>query len=115
MPAGVHEFEIEQGATWVREILVKDSLGVPIDLTGVSSRMQIRESVEAAVFLIELSTANGRIAVDGPAGKLTLTIATPDTETLDSGGVYDLESVDVAATVDRLLEGSFVLSPEVTR
>jgi hypothetical protein len=115
MPAGTHEFEIEQGATWTREILVKDSLGVAIDLAGATARMQIRDSIESATFLIELSTSNGRIAIDGPAVKLTLTISAVDTATLMSGGVYDLEIVNVDATVDRLLEGNVILSFEVTR
>ncbi len=115
MPAGTHNFEIEQGATWTREILVKDSLGVPIDLTGITARMQIRDTVESSSFLIELSTANGRITVNGPAGELTLTISAVDTAALMTGGVYDLEIVNVDATVDRLLEGNVVLSPEATR
>jgi len=61
-PAGRVNFCIEQGATFLKVLSWYDkSTGVPIDVSTASLRMQIRDTVESATVLIELSTGNGRI------------------------------------------------------
>jgi hypothetical protein len=45
---------------------------VAINLTGYTARMQVRSTLESAEALIELTTANGRIALGGSAGTITL-------------------------------------------
>jgi len=107
--------ECEQGATFSRILVLKDSTGTVIDKTGASADMQIRETIESPTVLIELSTANGRIVVDGPSGKLTLTISASDTGSLTLNGVYDLKVTYLSGTVDRILEGEFVLDLQVTQ
>jgi hypothetical protein len=78
--------------------------------------MQVRATLEAATALIELTTANGRIALGGAAGTITLSISATDTEALTSGrAVYDLELVSGSGIVTRLLQGVATISRNVTR
>jgi hypothetical protein len=115
MAATTYDILIEQGATFSQVITYKDN-GVAVNLQGFTARMQVRATLEAATALIELTTANGRIALGGTAGTITLTISATDTEALTSGrGVYDLELVSGSGIVTRLLQGVATISRNVTR
>lgn len=115
MSAGVYKVTIEQGATFALVLTWKDSAGAPIDLTGYTARMQIRTSARAATATLALTTENGRIALGGAAGTITLSISAVDTAALAARPyVYDLELV-TGASVTRLLDGECLVTPEVTR
>jgi hypothetical protein len=109
---------IEQGATYSHNFLWRASdKTTPIDLTNVSAKMQIRASLESPTVIIELSTENGRLAVDGGAGKIHLEITNEDTANLSviKDAVYDLEIYHLNSTVTRLVEGKVSVKGEVTR
>jgi len=114
--AGNWCFEIEQGATFSRVLTWKDSAGDPIDLTGYTARMQLRQYKSSGAVILELTTgADGRIALGGAAGTITLEVDADDTaEVTTDEGVYDLELVN-GDVVTRLLEGQWKLNKEVTR
>lgn len=114
MLAGQYNLTVEQGSTFNLTLVYKDQRGYVIDLTGYSARMQMRSSVNSSTVALELTTANGRISIDGTSGKITLSIAAADTAGLSGAGVYDLELVN-GLIVQRILEGSYTISPEVTR
>jgi hypothetical protein len=62
-----------------------------------------------------LTTENGRIALGGAAGTITLNVAATAMETLEAKTyVYDLELIN-GATVIRLLQGLFVNRPNATK
>lgn len=85
----------------------------PVDLTGATARMQIRAQVGGAV-LLELTTANGGLAVTGP-GTITRTLSAAQTAALTwSEAVYDLEVEYADGTVQRYLQGDVTVSREVT-
>ncbi len=85
----------------------------PVDLTGATARMQIREQVGGAV-LLELTTENGGLAITGP-GTLTRTLSATQTAALTwTDGVYDLEVEYADGTVQRYLQGAVTVSREVT-
>jgi len=114
--AGTYDMVVDQGATLSRTVTWKDSTKTPINLTGYSARMQVRASVTSAATVIELTTANSRIALGGAAGTVTLTVSATDTAALPAGRyVYDLELVSAAGVVNRLIMGNFVVRAEVTR
>ena len=73
MPAGTLDLLIEKGATFRHALLVRSGEGASApaaNLTGYTARMQIRLTADAAdPPLLELTTANGRIAIDGAAGR----------------------------------------------
>jgi hypothetical protein len=115
MAATTYDILIEQGATYSQVITYKEA-GVAVNLTGYTARMQVRATLESASTLVELTTANSRIALGGTAGTITLTISATDTAALTSGrGVYDLELVSGSGIVTRLLQGVATISRNVTR
>ena len=115
MSATTYDILIEQGATFSQLVTYKES-GVPVSLVGYTARMQVRSTLESATTVVELTTANGRIALGGSAGTITLTISATDTAALTAGrGVYDLELVSGSGIVTRLLQGVCTISRNVTR
>jgi hypothetical protein len=109
---------IEQGATYVHNLLWRaPDKTTPINLTNVSAKMQVRTTLESPTVVIELSTDNGRLSIDGPAGKIHLEITNEDTANLVpvKDAVYDLEIYHINGTVTRLVEGKLSIKAEVTR
>lgn len=106
---------IPQGATFSRVIRWKAD-GVNVNLTSFTARMQIRPTAASATTTLALTTENGRIALGGSAGTITLTISATDTAAITAGRyVYDLELVAANGTVTRLLQGVITVSANVTR
>lgn len=116
MPAASHDFEIEQGATLLKTVTWKDDNGTPINLTGCTARLQARSSTSSPTVLIDLTTENGGIVITPLTGTLTLNMTATQTAALAfKRAKYDLEVVDAAGFVTRLLQGSISVSPEVTK
>jgi len=113
-----HNIRIEQGATWRLEVGWEDESGSPIDLTGWSARMQIREEHASANPLVSLTSQPGDgLAIDGPAGLVSIEIPAAVTQTIPAPieAVYDLEIQGPGGEVERLLFGCADIDPEVTR
>lgn len=79
--------------------------------------MHVRATVESASTILELTTANSRITLGGSSGTVTMTVSASDMAAIPEGKyVYDLEIVaPVTGVVNRLIQGNFVVRPEVTR
>jgi hypothetical protein len=88
----------------------------PVNLTGFTARMQIRETVESTTVLHSLTTENGGITLGGAAGTIALLISATDTAafTFDSA-VYDLEIISAGGVVTEVMSGTVTLGDEVTR
>lgn len=115
MAAGLYDITIEQGATFQMNLTWKDSTGTPVNLTGYTARMQVRENYEAESTLVSLTSTGGDIVLGGVLGTIAITIAASATQSLQlDEAVYDLELVN-GTTVTRLLQGKAVISREVTR
>jgi hypothetical protein len=113
MLAGTYNIICEQGATFQRNISVVNADNTEPDYTSSTARMQVRPTVLSPVIIIELTTENGRITLLN--NTITLDIIADDTEALPTGAYkYDLE-IQTGAEVIRLVQGSFTVSPEVTR
>jgi hypothetical protein len=105
----------KQGATFTRRITYKSN-GVIVNLTGYTARMQVRPSYayESSVLTVDLTTGSG-ITITGAIGAIDLAITAGVTAAITAGNyVYDLEVVAPNGTVTRLLEGPFIVTPEVT-
>lgn len=88
----------------------------PADLTGFTARLHIRKSVSSATFLVELTTANGGIVLDNVEKTIKIFMSAVDTAALTfTSGVFALEMVSATGVVTSLLEGTVVVSKEVTR
>ena len=117
MAAGIWNALCEQGATFRRVLTWKDADGVAQNLTGYTARMQVRDTVDdTAGPVLTLTTENGRISLGGVAGTVTLLVDATTTAALTPEQyVYDLEVVSSTGFVTRLVQGTFIVSGEVTR
>jgi hypothetical protein len=116
MAAGEHDITIEQGATFQLSLLWEDSAGDPVNVTGYSARMQVREKYTSTTTLLSLTSVAGDIVLGGAAGTIVVTASATATAAIDEKrGVYDLEMVSPSGTVTRLIRGCVTITPEVTR
>lgn len=114
MTPGKVNFLCPQGSTFNRLLTYKID-DVPVDLTGYSSRLQVRETHYNDEIITSLTSGNG-ITLGGSAGTIDILISASETTNFNSGNfVYDLEIESLNGTVNRLIEGSFIVTPEVTR
>ena len=114
MTPGKVNFLCPQGSTFNRLLTYKID-DVPINLTGYSSRLQVRETHYSDDIITSLTSGNG-ITLGGSAGTIDILISASETTNFNSGNfVYDLEIESLNGTVNRLIEGSFIVTPEVTR
>lgn len=113
--AGIYNQTADQGATYGRLIYYKDSSGNAINLTGYTAKMQIRETYDSTTAVLELSTTNGKIALGGALGTITVSASAADMGFTAEQYVYDLEVTSAGGTVDRVIMGTFELRPEVTQ
>ena len=78
--------------------------------------MQIRPEIDSGEVIADLTTENGGLVIYGIEGKVSIHITSSQTEAFSfEDAVYDIELVALNGDVDRFLEGSVRLSPEVTR
>lgn len=111
---GQVNFLCPQGSTFRKTITYKlDS--VPVDLSGYSARLQVRQTHYSTSAIASLTSSSG-ITLGGSAGTIDILINDEETKDFPAGNwVYDLEVESSGGIVDRLIEGSFVVTPEVTR
>jgi hypothetical protein len=115
MAAGKYKIVVEQGATFHMDFVIRMADENVWNLTGYSARMQVRPSVESDSFILSATNSN-YITLGGVAGTVDLDLPASVTEDLAAGRyVYDLELVSAGGQVWRILEGSFIVDPEVTR
>jgi hypothetical protein len=118
MSAGIYNILAEEGATFSRTITWRDSNDALVNLSGYSARMQVRPTIDDSgqTATLSLTTDNGRILLGGTAGTVTLTVSAGDMTVPEGQYVYDLEMLSSGGvTVTRLLQGTFVVSGEVTK
>lgn len=116
MIAGTYNMTIDQGSTFRIIIGVQDSAYQPVDLVGATARMQVRSSSNNAGLLLEATSEDGEIIVDGTDGTLTVQISHEKTRLLiPSVAVYDLEIYMADGTVWKVLKGRCRIQGEVTR
>jgi hypothetical protein len=118
MPAAKLKLKIDQGSDFVKSLTWKagDPTPVPVDITGFTARMQLRQTVTSSTVLLELTTENGGITLGGVLGTINIAATAVQTAALtQKSAVYDLEMVYPGGAVRRLIEGTVTISPEVTR
>jgi hypothetical protein len=77
--------------------------------------MTVRPFVGASTTTVVATNDNGRIAVDGPNGRITVTINATTTAAIAAGRYsYDLVVDSGSVTVTRILEGKFIVTGAVT-
>jgi hypothetical protein len=126
MSTNKYNMTIWQGSTFGLTILAKNPDKTAMDLTSYSARMQIRPTYASGTVVESLTSANGEINIVTAEGKLELSLSAARTANIkvDLGSsskppktvyVYDLELIDNANTVTKLLYGDVNVLGEVTR
>lgn len=118
MAAGVYNTTIEKGATFNLTVTYKDSTGTPVDLTGWTVRMHVRETpADSSTILTSQGGSPTIIITKNSSGVITVTISATTTSSLSvTTAYYDIEAEETATgIVRRILKGRIVVSPEVTR
>lgn len=99
---------IDQGSTFASQISILDENDEPINMTSYTARGQIRRhysSSNSVSFTTTLTT-----------GSLVISLTAQQTANIIAGRyVYDVELIDPANTVVRILEGQVTVTPEVTK
>jgi hypothetical protein len=89
---------------------------VPANLVGYVARMQVRENYYSPEALLDLSSPEDGITLEELDGVINLYVSAQKTSSLPAGNfLYDLELESSAGEVGRIIEGSFIVTPEVTR
>jgi len=131
MSAGRYSFIVEQGATTDFQIVYKDSTGTPINLSGYTAAMQIRDRQGGSVLYASLTSSLGD-SYTKTSGSAFISLSGSNlTTSIVSGSIgvyighditnnftfneayYDLE-LTKGQIRTRLLEGQIKLTKQVT-
>ena len=116
MTATIVPLVIEQGSTYEMSFVwANDAAGTePIDLTGVSMRMQVRQKQQGTV-LVDITSPTD-IALGGLTGTVEVTISDEVTSLLPlKKCVYDMEAEMPDGKVYRVIEGTVTVRPNITQ
>ena len=108
LPALMGELDIilEQGKDLPISLTWKDNLGVAIDLTGYSAKMQIRPSAaDKGTALLEYTSAGGQITLGGIAGTIEFTITDTDNQFGNADLYWELEITETSGLKRPLVGG----------
>ena len=116
MTAGIYNFTVDQGAQYNTTIVWANSSGVPIDLTGYTAAMQLREQAASPnPAALSLTSSNGGIVITPLTGSMLITMTAAQTASLDARFyVYDLE-LTLGTVVSRIIQGQITVSAQVTQ
>ena len=113
--AGLKNFEVDQNATFSFIVEYKDNNGLPIDLTGSTAKMQVRDTKGGSKLAFSLTSPAGGITITPLLGKLTIKMTPTQTNKLFyPKSSYDIMVTDSNANKIKLVEGFITLSRSVT-
>lgn len=109
MSAASYDIVVERYAAYRQEFVYKDSDGVPVDVTGMTAKMQVRSRMGSVTKLLEFTDGDGIML--GAGGSVVIEADEATTSQWDfKDAVYDIKLDD-----ERWLEGDFRVKPGVTR
>jgi len=112
--AATKNFQVDQGATFSFQIEYLDSSDNPINLTGSTAKMQIRDTKGGKQLVATLNTPSSN-GIDINGNVITVTIPAASTNKLIfPKSAYDILVTDTNGNKIRLLEGFLTLDRSVT-
>jgi hypothetical protein len=102
----------DQATTFNFQFVIKND-STPWDLTGYSGVMTVKPFSNSTTTTLVASTANGSMVLGTSTGKVTVSFTATETNIIPSRYIYDLVLTS-GATVTRILEGKFIVTPGVT-
>jgi hypothetical protein len=113
--ATAYNIAIDQGADWYLTVTYQNPAGTPVNLTGYTAALQIRQNFSDANAELTLTTANGGIVITASTGTLAIHATAALTLAIGAGAyVYDIKITSSAGIVTRLTQGSFQVNAAVT-
>ena len=108
-------FEVDQNTTFTFIVEYKDDSGNPINLTGASAKLQVRDTKGGSRLAFTLTSPASGITIDPALGKLTIRMTPTQTNKIFyPKSSYDLMLTDSNAVKTKLLEGFLTLNRSVT-
>ncbi len=115
MRPGKYDIRIYQGADFWLQLTWLDLDNNPVALSGYTARLQARIRPGAEEVIFALDTTDGIVLSDARPNIVLSRTAEQTAELFWDDAVYDLELINGAGVVTRLLMGKLILSLEVTR
>ena len=116
MPGIKYDFTIAQGEGVNINYVYKDDVGAIVNLTGYTGKAQIRKTYDSPTAVLDASSANAKVTIDVPTGKVT--IKWPGSETADVAAgthVWDHFLYPPAGEPEQMLYGTVDVRPRVTQ
>ena len=113
--AAEHNITIEQGSVFQLFFIWLDTLGLPVNLTGYSGKMEIKPFVGGSV--LDSIVSGGEMTLGGTGGTVIVDLTATITAAYTfARAKYDIELLPAAVAADavRILEGEVFLSKVVT-
>ena len=108
-------FEVDQNTTFTFVIEYTDSDNNPINLTGASAKMQVRDVKNNSNLAVTLTSPSGGITIDPTNGKLTVKMTPTQTSKLYyPKSEYDVMLTDSNFNKTKLCQAFLTLSRSVT-
>ena len=113
--AAQKNFEVDQNTTFYFTVEYTDSNDLPINLSGATAKMQVRDTKGGSKLSFTLTSPFDGIVINGPLGRVTCTMTPAQTNKLFyPKSSYDIMITDTHNTKIKLLEGFLTLSRSVT-
>lgn len=108
-------FKVVQGDSFSAQISYKDSAGNPIDLTGFSARMDVRNEPGGKILCASITDSNG-ITIDSSNGILDILFEPSQTRRFTTpSATYQLQIISSSNIYTTILRGYFSVYPAVVR
>jgi hypothetical protein len=102
-----------RGDSWVRTWILKDPNNNPLNLTGATVRLQVRDANDA--IKISASTSDGKITLTPAQGKIDMTISYTETNLPPGSYKFDLEVTHANGIRRTYEQGILIVIPDVTK
>lgn len=110
--SATYNLTLEQATTFNFQFQIKND-STPWNLTGYTGTMTVRPFAGSTSTTFVATLANGYLAFDVLVGRITVTFPSSITNVAPGRYVYDLV-LNSGATITRILEGQFTVTPGVT-
>jgi hypothetical protein len=110
--AGKYDFDLAQGATFNRSLVIRDASNTALDLTGNSLAGQIRTTAQSN----DIAGTFAFVITDPTNGLISMKMSATNTALLPAQQcVYDVELTQASGDIIRILAGNVNVTANVTR
>lgn len=108
-------FNVVQGDTFTIRVEYQDEANNPMDITGYSAVMTVRDKPGGKIICAEVDDSSG-ISIDGPNGGLDITIPPEKTRKFTTPTArYQIQIISDQGVKTTVLSGYFLVSTTVIR